>query len=741
MEFTRRDFLKLGPVYLGGFFLAACGPDKVNPDPVESRLYYDDNPFASPENIEHAIALGELEAHEFGPETAWGFQKYRMVQMKNIKDDIAFFPKKINLFASDIEADAMVGSMKEAMEGVGEVLLVQQRSEFSDAWEPMPLPATMATITMFRDVNSVLAQDYPDPIRDWTAKARMNAAMHEELTTEGEAIAIVEELVPESVKDSWIGRVALMRGMTVALPESLPTEAIAAIHKTEFFPLDEASLDTLQGLAKNCGQLQHAIFAPKEVPEWFLGAIEAWKERLVEFEPEPEVCIVTREDKLSGQMINQMFVRHRNSNGSLDEGNSLLDYNGSYGLATDEMIAGWDHRNLLEEIGPDTETGGKITNYFKTDESLFASGPIMIRRVKPGHLDIFMVPNDFLGQSRARGAYGLKFGQFTEDDVEHKNPSPAVMLFSNMMRDKLFSVKMIEQPFKSWLTELTGQLRPLIKQGVTRIDKWGGMPPLQSLARLMQGFNDELMLHSSIIPLSPYMRGALLNELYKIYFSDEYNKQTNMAVVFAPEGLPVMRLEAKNLAGWIEKFGEKLTEIFKKPIEPLTSSHKLTKALESDGGQVVLHQGEAVPFGGAIITVDGKQYLTIGGVKRDQDGYAMAKERFGSGIMKFIHGAVDVLVVDRIPAVLVVPYEEARFKTMPLDPDPNAWEAFKLGMVLTSVVIIVAAPGFAGGLAGGAVTMGGNLARRAILKPIWNWMVSAGRLIIANGVKTLTPLK
>lgn len=308
------------------------------------------------------------------------------------------------------------------------------------------------------------------------------------------------------------------------------------------------------------------------------------------------------------------------------------------------------------------------------------------------------------------------------------------MLFSSKLRDRLVTIQPKIQLFDNWITDRTEQLRPLVDLGITEVDKWGGFSPLQSMAILMEGWNDALHLAEPILPKSGFTRGMLLNMLYGILRGDSFDKQTNFGVIM--ENIPVQFLAAKNVADWVENIGDGLEKLFKlkEPIKAMSSEHEIIQATEAGGTPVILNKGAAIPFN-EIILVDGKLYLVIGRTGRDEDYGAGAEEMF-AGFKRMGNALKNMAFVDNIEGALVIPFEEARKAVMPLDPDPNMWEVFKVAALLASVAAAVTWPtSTMAAAAVGIVTAKGMVG--AGLSSIWNWIGVAASQVIANGLRIL----
>ena len=734
----RRTFMKAAGVAAAGGLLAAlvgCGP-KWKDARAEDGLVYLDNPFYSKESIEDNL-YGGINVKEFGKPDESGQRNYRMLSLQDWKH--GFAPRGTDGPSRD-KAREVADVLNDEVE---QVLMLQKRDVNTGSWESVSLPATIGRFGKLTEMENVLAEKYPskgaewdknDP--SWLVRAAVNRAMHTELTTDKDVDEMVAQYFPGN--DGWMMNelIKIIRKDSAPLPEDLDMDLIVAIQQAEFFPITGESFQKLNDFAQQSGEVSKLIFVPKHVPDWFKQKIEAWESTFIPLEKEPEVYFITRNNAVTGGEVTQAFVRHMDKNGVPDKVNGAFDSSGKYETVPQYVIDQWIADGVIESMDRvSAEEVGLVENFFRvSDPTLVYSEPKqMYRRVK-GKMSIFMIPNDVLGQERARAAHGFKFIEHYTDDKGKMHLIDSVMLFSSKLRDKLVTIQPQLQLFGNWITDRTEQLRPLIDLGITQVDKWGGFSPLQSMAILMEGWNDVLHLAERTLPKSKFTRGMLLNMLYGILRGDYFDKQTNFGVIM--EDIPVQFLAARNVAGWVEDIGDGLEKLFKlkKPIKAMSSEHEIIPATEADGTPVILNIGAAVPIN-EIIQVDGKLYLVIGRTGRDEDYGAGAEEMF-AGFKRMGNGLKNRALVDDIEGALVIPFEEARKVIMPLDPDPNMWEVFKVAALLASVAAVVAWPTTtATAAAVGIVTAKGMVG--AGLSSVWNWIGVAASQVIANGLKIL----
>ena len=733
---SRRDFMKASGFLGASALLAACAPRGFTEGDAraEDGLIYQDNPFYSPDSIERNL-YGEIDVKEFGNPDAFGQKNYRILTLQDWKH--GFAPR-----GTDGPSRDVARSVAEVLGNeVEKVIMLQKRNENTGGWESVSLPGTIGKFRELRKIESLVSGKYPskgtewdknDP--SWLVRADVNRAMHTDLTTDEDVDAIVMQHFPGE-DEGWFMRemIKSVRVDSAPLPEDLDMDLIVAIQQAEFFPITGESFQTLDYFAAQSGEVSKLIFVPKNVPNWFTEKVEAWESTFIPLEKEPEVYFVTRLSAITGGEVTQAFVRHMDKDGNPDEVNGLFDASGKYETVDQYVIDQWLADGSIELMdNVSAEEVGLVENFFNvSDPTLVYSTPVrMYRRVK-GKMSIFMIPNDVLGQERARAAHGFKFIKYNLDEESgNVYPAESVMLFSSKLRDRLVTIQTQVQWFDNWITDCTEQLRPLIDLGISQVDKWGAFSPLQSMARLMEGWNDILHVAEPILPKSEYIRGSLLSMLYGILRGDYFDKQTNFGVIM--KDIPVQFLAAKNIAGWAERLGDKLEDVFnlKKEIGILSSDSEIIPATEADGTPVILNKGAAIPFN-EIIRVDGKLYFVIGRTGRDED-YGAGAEVMFAGLKRMASGLKNIAFVDNIEGALVIPFEEARKAVMPLDPDPNMWEVFKVAALLASVAAIVAWPTQTAAL----ILLGRGLAG-AGLKSVWNWIGVAASDVLATGLRIL----
>lgn len=701
-KISRRDFLKLAGI-AAAVFGAGCGPLSQEEQPgIKDGVTYKHNPFYYPGSIEADIASGLIESTEFGERGVNGQPLKRMLVADEFRRN-DFLP-----LGSGFDGDALkkVDNIQSALKEVGKIVLFQERKNENSEWEVLPVPGSLDRQNIFRskfehldELNAGMGD-----IDRFVAKAKLNATMHPEQTSDDEMLNVVYELfvnkgLTEEETSKLVGDIMIIRHFATSIPEDATPEVMELLHTTALFHYDKETQEVLRDYSNNSGLLRHALFVPKNVPDHFKMAMESWKERFVPLEGKPQVWLTKVYNMETKVDEYELIAKHRDEKGQF----SADSPHGPFATLWDSEFQELLKDGNLTPINTGSTDGLEVRDFFY--DGLFdLHPPTEIYLVNPDILKAFMVPNKLVGKGKARIAWGVKM-------------SKRVHLTSSTFQDLFLQLQLTAKSYETWLTEVTDNVSGLFERGVRKIDKWGGFSPLDSMKRNAQGMNDVYGIHQSLIPESDVMKGVLLEMLYQIIMSDMYDKQTNMGVIM--KDVHPQYLEAREVATWIKNFGIDFRDTFNlKQIPPVfTSTHTLSPMYEMDGTNVTLHQGEAIPLGG-IIEIDGIFYVTLAKPKRDEDGFALTKKLIAGGLSQ-IANDLNNRFVDNINGAIVIPLSEAEKTIMPLDMDDNILDALKIATYSGFLALIIFNPSLATSLTGGAYFFASKKAHDVFLNSLY----------------------
>ncbi|KKP47899.1 MAG: hypothetical protein UR39_C0002G0002 [Candidatus Woesebacteria bacterium GW2011_GWA1_33_30] len=731
--FFRRDFLKLMGITAGSLVLTACGNSKEGDSGGFSGDELDiawNIHALNVDNLRDAyLSNTNLEVVSFGPfdKSSQTYQYRAVILPRDRFDETSCYPASNKVFPSDAEKE-LRDKIREIYDGAEAVMVLQQQG--LNGWEPMTLPTSVSQLKISVEISNYLVslfgvengKETPEVIE---AKARMYGAFNPRSTTDEQANEIVDRLIEDPIRNIGVKEILpAVRSLWADIPENVPLDIAVNILRAGLSPVSGTdTFNEFHNVAVKSGYAD-AVFIPRATA--YDEGVKALEKLKMELGRKPEVYFIERHTMYG--LTSKVMVRH--DPGDLEENrkkDGVFDLDGKYATSNSDMVKQWEEKGCFEVLDPNSLEYQDAVDFFRinTKSNLIRGEVQRILRVKKDMMSYFLVPNKFIGDSKVSGGFGMPvfMDNFDSEGKQLQVPEPKVMVFREMMRDKLGiqSIQPRDQVWSNWITEWTESANKLLDLGVHEISRIGACSPIEMLSRFLIGYHDVMRRNQFWMWSSSRGQAVLLDWFYGVLVDDKGSKLKETNLLTAVDDIEVYQLTADNYAGWIKKLAKMANNLFRKDILPEEDVVSVGSALEDDGTRMIIKKGEMVPTT-RLINIGGDLFVTVGPIMKDENATNMALNEWGANPQSgFWNGVRNWGLNDSIKGVLAIRYEDALKKGLILDPDPNLLEAVKkiaaTLIIAGSVVYWIAAP-----VSAGAVVTAGGLAVRTAIGRIFNFI-------------------
>jgi len=732
-----------GPmIALGAIFLSvvesACSPERTSISDGELDIAWNIHPLNKEYLREENISNADLEVVGFGPfDKINQSYQYRAVTLPRHKfDENSCYPVSNRALPSDNEKE-LRKRVKAIYDGAEAVMVLQQQG--LNGWEPMTLPTSASQLKVSIEVSDYLESVFGVENEKETsgiteAKAKIYGAFNSRSTTDEQAVEIVDRLIQDPIRNAGVKELLpTIRSLWADIPENVPLDIAVNILRAGLNPVSGVkTFSEFFDVAKNSG-IENAVFIPRTTQ--YDEGVKALEKLKMELGRKPDVFFIERNDFNFEQVPgprSKVMVRH--DPGDLEENRArdgIFDLDGKYANSNADMVRQWEEKSCFEVLDPNSLDYQDAVDFFKINTGgNWVQGEVLrILRVKKDMMSYFLVPNKFIGDSKASGGFGMPIvlDNFDNEGNQLETPEPKVMIFREMMRNRsgIQSIQSRDQIWSNWITEWTDGANKLLDLGVHEISRIGACSPIEMLSRFLMGYHDVMRRNQFWMWSSPRGQAVLLDWFYGVLIDDKGDKLEQTNLLTAVEDIEVYQLSAENYAGWIKKIGRRANDLFRKDLLPEEDAVAILPAIEDDGTKMLIKKGEMVPTT-KLLNIGGELFVTVGPIVRDENATNRAVNEWGANPQSgFWNGVRNWALNDSIKGVLAIRYKDALKKGLILDSDPNLLEAIKTIaktiIIAGSVVYWIAAPVLAGTVVGSAITASG-LAVRASIGRIFNFI-------------------